>query len=49
MGQDRWFYAISEVEMSGTDPSQELAQLPDAVLAPQAPYEVYGYTPQLVV
>lgn len=48
MGQDRWFYAISEVEMSGTSPAQELAQLPDAVLAPQAPYETYGYTPHTV-
>jgi predicted GH43/DUF377 family glycosyl hydrolase len=48
MGQGRWFYAISEVEMSGTHPSQELAQLSDAVLAPQAPYETYGYTPHTV-
>ena len=48
MGQGRRFYAISEVEMSGTHPSQELAQLSDAVLAPQAPYEIYGYTPHTV-
>jgi predicted GH43/DUF377 family glycosyl hydrolase len=48
MGQGRWFYAISEVQMSGTHPAQELAQLPDAVLAPQAPYEIYGYTPHTV-
>jgi predicted GH43/DUF377 family glycosyl hydrolase len=48
MGQGRWFYAISEVEMSGTHPSQKLAQLSDAVLAPQAPYDIYGYTPHTV-
>lgn len=48
MGQGRWFYAISEVEMSRANPSQELAQLSDAVLAPQAPYEIYGYTPHTV-
>ncbi len=48
MGQGRWFYAISEVEMSGTHPLQELAQLSGAVLAPQAPYEIYGYTPHTV-
>ena len=48
MGQGRWFYAISEVQMSGTHPAQELAQLPDAALAPQAPYEIYGYTPHTV-
>jgi predicted GH43/DUF377 family glycosyl hydrolase len=48
MGQGRWFYAISEVEMSRANPARELAQLPDAVLAPQAPYEIYGYTPHTV-
>jgi predicted GH43/DUF377 family glycosyl hydrolase len=48
MGQGRWFYAISEVQMSRANPAQELAQLPDAVLAPQAPYEIYGYTPHTV-
>ncbi len=48
MGQGRWFYAISEVEMSRAHPPQELAQLTDAVLAPQASYEIYGYTPHTV-
>jgi predicted GH43/DUF377 family glycosyl hydrolase len=48
MGKGRWFYAISEVEMSRAQPSQELAQLHEAVLAPQAPYEAYGYTPHTV-
>lgn len=48
MGQARWYYAISEVEMSRAQPTQELAQLSDAVLAPQAPYELYGPTPNTV-
>lgn len=48
MGRGRWFYAISEVEMSRAHPSQELARLPDAVLAPHAPYEIYGSTPHTV-
>lgn len=48
MGQDHWFYGVSETEFSGTDPAQELAQMQTAVLSPQAPYEVYGYTPHTV-
>jgi predicted GH43/DUF377 family glycosyl hydrolase len=35
-------YALTEVEFSGTDPSQELHQLSDPVMTPTAPYEVTG-------
>jgi predicted GH43/DUF377 family glycosyl hydrolase len=44
MAQGRWYYAISEVEFSGTNLTQQLAQLPFAVIAPTAPYELTGQT-----
>jgi predicted GH43/DUF377 family glycosyl hydrolase len=44
MAQGRWYYAISEVEFSGTNLTQQLAQLPFAVIQPTAatPYEWEG-------
>lgn len=48
MAQGRWFYAISEVEFSGTNLTQELGQLTDAVLSPSQPYEINGQTPHTV-
>ena len=47
-GEGAWFYAISEVEFSGTNPSQVLHQLSDAVLSPAEPYELNGQTPKTV-
>ena len=46
MAHGRWYYAISEVEFSGTHLTQELGQLTDAVLSPSAPYEISGQTPR---
>src|SRR5579859_1066295 len=48
MAHGRWFYAISEVEFSGTNLTQELGQLTDAVLSPTEPYEINGHTPHTV-
>jgi predicted GH43/DUF377 family glycosyl hydrolase len=50
MANKRWFYAISEVQMSRTDPDQVLHQLSDAVLTPtpDVPYEWNGQTPKTV-
>jgi hypothetical protein len=50
MANGRWFYAISEEEFSGQDPTQMLHQLSDAVLTPtpDVPYEWNGQTPKTV-
>jgi predicted GH43/DUF377 family glycosyl hydrolase len=50
MANKRWFYAISEVEMSRDDPGQVQHQLSDAVLTPtpDVPYEWNGQTPKTV-
>jgi predicted GH43/DUF377 family glycosyl hydrolase len=48
MAGGRWFYAISEEEFSGQDPTTMLHQLSDAVLTPtpDVPYEWNGQTPK---
>lgn len=48
MANGRWFYAISEEEFSGQDPTRMLHQLSDAVLTPtpDVPYEWNGQTPK---
>lgn len=48
MGHGAWYYAISEVEFSAKQLRHEMAQLSYPVLAPRAPYEIYGYTPHTV-
>ena len=48
MGQGRWFYAISEIEFNRNDLTAPADQLHQAVLSPQAPYEIYGFTPHTV-
>jgi predicted GH43/DUF377 family glycosyl hydrolase len=48
MGQGRWFYAISEIEFSRDNLTASAAQLQQAVLQPEAPYEIYGFTPHTV-
>lgn len=45
MAHGRWYYAISEVEFSGTNPSQQLGQLTDTALSPAMSYEINGRTP----
>ncbi|WP_103888970.1 glycoside hydrolase family 130 protein [Actinacidiphila yanglinensis] len=48
MANGRWFYAISEEEFSGQEPTRMLHQLSDAVLTPtpDVPYEWNGQTPK---
>jgi predicted GH43/DUF377 family glycosyl hydrolase len=48
MGHRSWYYAISEIEFSPAGLLSDTAQLRIPVLFPQAPYEVYGYTPHTV-
>lgn len=50
MANGRWFYAISEAEFSGQDPTRMVHQLSDAVLTPtpDVPYEWNGQTPKTV-
>jgi predicted GH43/DUF377 family glycosyl hydrolase len=50
MANGRWFYAISEEEFSGQDPTLMLHQLSDAALTPtpDVPYEWNGQTPKTV-
>ncbi|WP_037914056.1 glycoside hydrolase family 130 protein [Actinacidiphila yeochonensis] len=50
MANGRWFYAISEEEFSGRQPTLMLHQLSDAVLTPtpDVPYEWNGQTPKTV-
>jgi predicted GH43/DUF377 family glycosyl hydrolase len=48
MGHGRWFYAISEIEFHRGNLTAPAAQLHQPVLAPKAPYEIYGYTPHTV-
>jgi predicted GH43/DUF377 family glycosyl hydrolase len=44
MAQGRWYYALSEVDFSGTNPGQQLDQLTTPILQPQTPYELLGQT-----
>lgn len=48
MGRGRWFYAVSEIMFRRGHLTAPAAQLHHAVLRPQAPYEIYGYTPHTV-
>lgn len=48
MGQGRWFYAISEIQIARDNLYKDAAQLTTPVLYPQAPYEIYGFTPHTV-
>jgi hypothetical protein len=48
MGRGRWFYAVSEIMFHRGHLTAPAAQLHHAVLRPQAPYEIYGYTPHTV-
>lgn len=48
MGHGRWYYAISEVEFKRPRLQTAAARLDSPVLAPKAPYEIYGHTPHTV-
>jgi predicted GH43/DUF377 family glycosyl hydrolase len=48
MAQGKWYYGISEVEFSSSDPTQQIGQLTDAALSPSAPYELTGQTANTV-
>jgi predicted GH43/DUF377 family glycosyl hydrolase len=48
MGHRSWFYAISEIEFSRAGLTSAAAQLHVPALFPQAPYEIYGFTPHTV-
>ncbi len=48
MGRGRWYYAISEISFTRRDLTAPAHQLHQPVLAPQAPYEIYGFTPHTV-
>jgi predicted GH43/DUF377 family glycosyl hydrolase len=45
MAHGRWYYAISEVEFSSSNLTQQLGQLTDTALSPAMPYEINGRTP----
>lgn len=38
-GKGKWFYAISEMLLSKTDPTNTVAKLDDCIMKPQEPYE----------
>ncbi|ACU74625.1 glycosidase PH1107-related [Catenulispora acidiphila DSM 44928] len=44
MAHGRWYYGVSEVEFSGTNLTQQIGQLTEAVLSPSTPYEINGRT-----
>jgi predicted GH43/DUF377 family glycosyl hydrolase len=48
MAHGRWYYGISEVEFSASDPTQQLGQLTEASLSPAEPYELNGRTANTV-
>lgn len=48
MGRGRWYYAISEIEFDRARPLTVEATLKAPVLYPEAPYEIYGHTPNTV-
>jgi predicted GH43/DUF377 family glycosyl hydrolase len=48
MGHGRWYYAISEIEFNRSRLRVAAARLGSPVLSPQAPYEIYGHTPNTV-
>ena len=48
MGHGRWYYAISQIEFGRANPLSAVARLNAPSLYPQAPYEIYGHTPNTV-
>lgn len=48
MGHGRWYYAIGQVEFERGRLLTGAASASTATLRPQAPYEVYGHTPNTV-
>jgi predicted GH43/DUF377 family glycosyl hydrolase len=48
MGHGRWYYAISQVDFSLKNLLQPAHRLNKPTLQPQAPYEIYGFTPHTV-
>ncbi|MBR7835003.1 hypothetical protein KDL01_17140 [Actinospica durhamensis] len=48
MAHGRWYYGISEVEFSASNPSQQISQLTEAALSPAEPYELSGTTANTV-
>lgn len=48
MAQGRWYYAISEVEFSGSNLGQQLDQLTFPIVQPTASYELLGQTQRTV-
>ncbi|HLI61537.1 MAG TPA: hypothetical protein VKV21_17920 [Solirubrobacteraceae bacterium] len=48
MGHGRWFYAISQVDFTRGHLLRPVHVLRRPTLAPQAPYEIYGFTPHTV-
>jgi predicted GH43/DUF377 family glycosyl hydrolase len=47
-GHGRWYYAISEIDVSRSRLLTAAAELKNPVLYPQAPYELFGHTPKTV-
>jgi predicted GH43/DUF377 family glycosyl hydrolase len=48
MGHGRWYYAISQVDFSPKNLLAPAQVLQKPTLKPQAPYEIYGFTPHTV-
>lgn len=48
MGHGRWYYAISEIDFNRNQPLVAASVLGTPVLDPQAPYELFGHTPNTV-
>jgi predicted GH43/DUF377 family glycosyl hydrolase len=48
MARGQWYYAISETEIDRADLRVVKAVLNVPALFPQAPYEMYGHTPDTV-
>ncbi len=48
MGHGRWYYAISQVDFSLKNLLHPAHRLNQPTLQPQAPYEIYGFTPHTV-
>ena len=48
MGHGRWYYAIGQVEFERRRLLTAAASASTATLYPQAPYEIYGHTPNTV-
>lgn len=48
MAHGRWYYGISEVQFSASNPTQQTEQLTEAALSPAEPYELTGATANTV-